>query len=90
MFFSDAIQAEKDFLQERRDLAVEFIQCLMLIEVLKMLPFHPGHEDLIQHTLDLAFKRFKVRDRYVTFTLDCLRFIGKEKMGETIITSVQN
>ena len=34
-------------LLERRDLAVEFIFCLVFIEVLKQLHVHPGHEDLV-------------------------------------------
>src|SRR5699024_3135826 len=34
---------------EKRDLAVEFIFCLVLIEVLKQLPLHPGYDDLTAH-----------------------------------------
>ncbi|XP_050540856.1 protein furry isoform X2 [Daktulosphaira vitifoliae] len=47
---------------ERRDLAVEFIYCLALIEVLKQLPFHPGHEDLVIYIENLCFKHFKFRE----------------------------
>lgn len=50
---------------ERRDLAVEFIFCLALIEVLKQLPFHPGHEDLVTYIENLCFKHFKYREGYV-------------------------
>lgn len=47
---------------QRREAAVEFIFCLVLIEVLKQLPFHPGHEDLVKSIENLAFKHFKHRD----------------------------
>ncbi|KAL1456291.1 hypothetical protein WDU94_001033 [Cyamophila willieti] len=49
-------------LQERRDLAVEFVFCLILIEVLKQLPFHPGHEHLVTYIENVAFKHFKYRE----------------------------
>ncbi|XP_063986587.1 protein furry isoform X3 [Diachasmimorpha longicaudata] len=55
-------RSEADLLQERRDLAVEFIFCLMLIEVLRQLPFHPGHEDLVTEIENIAFKHFKYRE----------------------------
>lgn len=55
-------RSEADIQQERRDLAVEFIFCLVLIEVLRQLSFHPGHEDLVQYIENLAFKHFKYRD----------------------------
>ncbi|XP_025832530.1 protein furry homolog [Agrilus planipennis] len=55
-------RSEADIQQERRDLAVEFIFCLVLIEVLKQLSFHPGHEDLVQHIENLAFRHFKYRE----------------------------
>ncbi|CAG0895765.1 unnamed protein product [Cyprideis torosa] len=50
--------------QEKRDLAVKFIFCLVLIEVLKMLPFHPGpgHDDMVEHIQDIAFRHFKYRE----------------------------
>ncbi|KAL7630650.1 UNVERIFIED_CONTAM: hypothetical protein RMT77_019147, partial [Armadillidium vulgare] len=53
---------EKEQLSERRDLAVDFIFCLVLIEVLKQLPVHPGHDDLIKFIEDIAFKHFKYRE----------------------------
>lgn len=55
-------RSEADIQQERRDLAVEFIFCLVLIEVLRQLPFHPGHEDLVTYIENLAFRHFKYRD----------------------------
>lgn len=55
-------RSEADIQQERRDLAVEFIFCLVLIEVLRQLSFHPGHEDLVQYIENLAFKHFKYRE----------------------------
>ncbi|XP_047109734.1 protein furry [Schistocerca piceifrons] len=55
-------RSEADILQERRDLAVEFIFCLVLIEVLKQLPFHPGQDDLVGYIENLAFKHFKYRE----------------------------
>ncbi|XP_060657758.1 protein furry isoform X2 [Drosophila nasuta] len=51
-----------DFQLQRREAAVEFIFCLALIEILKQLPFHPGHEDLVRSIENLAFKHFKYRD----------------------------
>ena len=53
--------SEMEFVSERRDLAVEFIFCLVLIEVLKQLQVHPGHEDLVHYIENLCFKHFKYR-----------------------------
>lgn len=65
-YFSDTIDnKELEVMGERRDLAVEFIFCLALIEVLKQLPFHPGHEDLVTYIENLCFKHFKYREGYV-------------------------
>ena len=55
-------RSELEFVSERRDLAVEFIFCLVLIEVLKQLSVHPGHEDLVQYVENIAFKHFRYRD----------------------------
>ncbi len=55
-------RSEEEYIMERRDLAVQFILCLVLIEVLKQLPVHPGHEDLVNYIENLAFKNFKYRD----------------------------
>ncbi|XP_029213132.2 LOW QUALITY PROTEIN: protein furry homolog [Acropora millepora] len=52
----------KDHLTERRDLAVDFLFCLVLIEVLKQLPVHPVDDEFIQYMLSLAFRNFKQRD----------------------------
>jgi len=52
---------EMEFVSERRDLAVEFIFCLCLIEVLKQLHVHPGHEDLVRYIESLCFRHFKYR-----------------------------
>ncbi|CAG2065390.1 unnamed protein product, partial [Timema podura] len=57
-----AERSEADTLQERRDLAVEFIFCLVQIEVLKQLHFHPGQEDLVTYIENLTFKHFKYRE----------------------------
>ncbi|XP_030386037.1 protein furry isoform X4 [Scaptodrosophila lebanonensis] len=51
-----------DLQLQRREAAVEFIFCLALIEILKQLPFHPGHEDLVRSIENLAFKHFKYKD----------------------------
>ena len=55
-------RSELEFISEKRDLAVEFIFCLVLIEVLKQLSVHPGHEDLVQKIENLCFKHFRYRD----------------------------
>ena len=60
-------RSEEEYIMERRDLAVQFILCLVLIEVLKQLPVHPGHEDLVNYIENLAFKNFKYRDGYLYF-----------------------
>ncbi len=63
---------------ERRDLAVQFILCLVLIEVLKQLPVHPGHEDLVNYIENLAFKNFKYREGYNIFLNFLFRFYLKK------------
>ena len=62
-------RSDLEFLSEKRDLAVEFLFCLVLIEVLKQLSVHPGHEDLVQHIENIAFKHFKFRDRQVYYAI---------------------
>ncbi|XP_023930548.1 protein furry homolog-like, partial [Lingula anatina] len=57
-----ADRTEREYLLERRELAVDFLYCLVLIEVLKQLPFHPGQDDLITHLLLQAFRHFKYKD----------------------------
>ena len=54
---------EREHREDRRDLAVEFIFCLVLIEVLRQFYLHPGHEDLVRHLENLAFRHFKYRER---------------------------
>ncbi|XP_017028103.1 protein furry isoform X2 [Drosophila kikkawai] len=59
---SNKPSVDLDFQLQRREAAVEFIFCLALIEILKQLPFHPGHEDLVRSIENLAFKHFKYKD----------------------------
>jgi hypothetical protein len=60
---SNKVKGEKEFLCEKRDLAVDVIYCLVLIEILKQLPYHPGHDDLVNHVISLAFRHFKYREQ---------------------------
>lgn len=60
-------RSEGDIQKEKRDLAVEFIFCLALIEVLKQMGLHPGHEDLVQYIENLALKHFKYHEGFVCF-----------------------
>ncbi|KAE8629554.1 hypothetical protein XENTR_v10000522 [Xenopus tropicalis] len=60
----DEQQRERDYLLERRDLAVDFIFCLVLVEVLKQIPVHPVPDSLVQEVLNLAFKHFKHKEGY--------------------------
>ncbi|XP_054994083.1 protein furry homolog-like isoform X3 [Sorex araneus] len=60
----DEQQRERDYLLERRDLAVDFIFCLVLVEVLKQIPVHPVPDPLIHEVLNLAFKHFKHKEGY--------------------------
>ncbi|OCT96825.1 hypothetical protein XELAEV_18009040mg [Xenopus laevis] len=60
----DEQQRERDYLLERRDLAVDFIFCLVLVEVLKQIPVHPVTDPLVQEVLNLAFKHFKHKEGY--------------------------
>lgn len=67
---TEQVERSSEELQaERRDLAVEFLFCLALIEVLRQLPFHPGHEDLVQYIENVAFKRFNYKEGLVLFAL---------------------
>ena len=56
--FELSLVSEMEFVSERRDLAVEFIFCLVLIEVLKQFHVHPGHEELVHYIENLCFKHF--------------------------------
>uniref|UniRef100_A0AAX7TL52 Furry homolog b (Drosophila) n=1 Tax=Astatotilapia calliptera TaxID=8154 RepID=A0AAX7TL52_ASTCA len=58
-------EQQKDYLLERRDLAIDFIFSLVLIEVLKQIPLHPLLDGLIQEVVNLAFKHFKYKEGYL-------------------------
>uniref|UniRef100_A0A672NZB0 FRY microtubule binding protein n=1 Tax=Sinocyclocheilus grahami TaxID=75366 RepID=A0A672NZB0_SINGR len=58
-------EQQKDYLMERRDLAIDFIFSLVLIEVLKQIPLHPLLDGLIQEVINLAFKHFKYKEGYL-------------------------
>ncbi|XP_069049817.1 protein furry homolog-like isoform X4 [Lepisosteus oculatus] len=60
----DEQHRDKDYLLERRDLAIDFIFCLVLVEVLKQIPVHPVPDALIHEVLNLAFKHFKHKEGY--------------------------
>ncbi|XP_053364005.1 protein furry homolog isoform X3 [Clarias gariepinus] len=57
-------EQQRDYLLERRDLAIDFIFSLVLIEVLKQMPLHPVLDTLVQEVIDLAFKHFKYKEGY--------------------------
>ncbi|KAJ8412470.1 hypothetical protein AAFF_G00128060 [Aldrovandia affinis] len=58
-------EQQKDYLLERRDLAIDFIFSLVLIEVLKQIPLHPLLDSLIQEVINLTFRHFKYREGYL-------------------------
>ncbi|KAJ8280141.1 hypothetical protein GJAV_G00050990 [Gymnothorax javanicus] len=58
-------EQQRDYLLERRDLAIDFIFSLVLIEVLKQIPLHPLLDSLIHEVINLAFKHFKYREGYL-------------------------
>ncbi|TRZ00739.1 hypothetical protein DNTS_035697 [Danionella cerebrum] len=60
----DEHHRDKDYLLERRDLAIDFIFCLVSVEVLKQIPLHPVPDTLVQEVLNLAFKHFKHKEGY--------------------------
>jgi len=43
-------------------LAVDYIFCHSIISVLKQLSLHPGHDEVLNEILLMAFKHFKYRD----------------------------
>ncbi|XP_051521326.1 protein furry homolog [Myxocyprinus asiaticus] len=57
-------EQQKDYLLERRDLAIDFIFSLVLIEVLKQMPLHPVVDGLVHEVIHLAFKHFKYKEGY--------------------------
>ncbi|XP_066533696.1 protein furry homolog-like isoform X2 [Hoplias malabaricus] len=60
----DEQHRDKDYLLERRDLAIDFIFCLVSVEVLKQIPLHPVPDALVQEVLNLAFKHFKHKEGF--------------------------
>ncbi|XP_057206794.1 protein furry homolog isoform X3 [Triplophysa rosa] len=57
-------EQQKDYLLERRDLAIDFLFSLVLIEVLKQMPLHPVMDGLVHEVIHLAFKHFKYKEGY--------------------------
>uniref|UniRef100_A0A8C4NEA5 Furry homolog b (Drosophila) n=1 Tax=Eptatretus burgeri TaxID=7764 RepID=A0A8C4NEA5_EPTBU len=53
-----------DHVAERHDLAMDFIMCLVLIDVLKQIPLHPVPDVLLQDVINLSFKHFSPREGY--------------------------
>uniref|UniRef100_A0A665VLS8 Furry homolog a (Drosophila) n=1 Tax=Echeneis naucrates TaxID=173247 RepID=A0A665VLS8_ECHNA len=57
-------EQQRDYLLERRDLAIDFIFSLVLIEVLKQMPLHPALDSLVNEVINLAFKHFRYKEGY--------------------------
>ncbi|XP_061916437.1 protein furry homolog isoform X4 [Entelurus aequoreus] len=57
-------EQHRDYLLERRDLAIDFIFSLALIEVLKQMPLHPVLDGLVNEVINLAFKHFRYKEGY--------------------------
>uniref|UniRef100_A0A667XRB5 FRY microtubule binding protein n=1 Tax=Myripristis murdjan TaxID=586833 RepID=A0A667XRB5_9TELE len=57
-------EQQRDYLLERRDLAIDFIFSLVLIEVLKQMPLHPVLDTLVNEVINLAFKHFRYKEGY--------------------------
>ncbi|XP_029647107.1 protein furry isoform X5 [Octopus sinensis] len=55
-------KGDRDYLCEKRDLAVEFVYCLALTEVLSKLYYHPGHDDLVNQIIPHAFRHFSYKE----------------------------
>ena len=79
-----------DMQLQRREAAVEFIFCLALLEVLKQLQFHPGHEDIIKNIENLAFRHFKYRDGIQTSPNAYNIHIIADLYGEVVGTLAQS
>ncbi|OXB81420.1 UNVERIFIED_CONTAM: hypothetical protein H355_001637 [Colinus virginianus] len=62
---SKSDEQQRDYLMERRDLAIDFIFSLVLIEVLKQIPLHPVIDTLVHDVINLAFKHFKYKEGYL-------------------------
>ncbi|XP_041849768.1 protein furry homolog isoform X2 [Melanotaenia boesemani] len=54
----------RDYLLERRDLAIDFIFSLVLIEVLKQMLLYPALDSLVSEVINLAFKHFRYKEGY--------------------------
>ncbi|XP_037630282.1 protein furry homolog isoform X1 [Sebastes umbrosus] len=57
-------EQQRDYLLERRDLAIDFIFSLVLIEVLKQMQLHPALDGLVNEVINLAFKHFRYKEGY--------------------------
>ncbi|XP_061537056.1 LOW QUALITY PROTEIN: protein furry homolog [Phycodurus eques] len=57
-------EQQRDYLLERRDLAIDFIFSLALIEMLKQMPLHPALDSLVNEVINLAFKHFRYKEGY--------------------------
>ncbi|KAM8854468.1 protein furry homolog isoform 2-T2 [Synchiropus picturatus] len=57
-------EQQKDYLLERRDLAIDFIFSLVLIEVLKQMPLYPALDSLVNEVVIIAFKHFRYKEGY--------------------------
>ncbi|XP_054649136.1 protein furry homolog isoform X4 [Dunckerocampus dactyliophorus] len=57
-------EQQRDYLLERRDLAIDFIFSLALIEVLKQMPLHPVLDGLVNEVIAVAFKHFRHKEGY--------------------------
>ncbi|XP_061136619.1 protein furry homolog isoform X5 [Syngnathus typhle] len=57
-------EQQRDYLLERRDLAIDFIFSLALIEVLKQMPLHPVLDGSVNEIITLAFKHFRYKEGY--------------------------
>ncbi|KAM7399056.1 hypothetical protein PAMP_018349 [Pampus punctatissimus] len=57
-------EQQRDYLLERRDLAIDFIFSLVLIEVLKQMLLHPVLDSLVNEVINLAFKHFRYKEGY--------------------------
>ncbi|KAK5904963.1 hypothetical protein CesoFtcFv8_006477 [Champsocephalus esox] len=61
---SKSDEQQKDYLLERRDLAIDFIFSLVLIEILKQMPLYPALDSLVNEVVNLAFKHFRYKEGY--------------------------
>ncbi|XP_057694873.1 protein furry homolog isoform X1 [Corythoichthys intestinalis] len=57
-------ERQRDYLLEKRDLAIDFIFCLALIELLKQMPLHPVLDSSVNEVINLAFKHFRYKEGY--------------------------